>query len=68
MAKSETHTVEEAAERLGISRGSAYSAVRSGEIPCITIGRRKIIPKAVIDRMLEVAATPGSIPDAAQAK
>jgi excisionase family DNA binding protein len=41
-----TLTVEEAAELLGISRGSAYQAVRAGDIPSIRIGRRVLIPRA----------------------
>jgi len=37
-------TVERAAKRLGISRNSAYEAVRRGEIPSLRIGRRYVIP------------------------
>ncbi len=40
-----TMTVEEAAVVLGISRATAYDAVSRGEIPCIRIGRRILIPK-----------------------
>lgn len=39
-----TITVEEAASMLGISRSSAYEAVRNGEIPSLRIGRRCVIP------------------------
>jgi len=49
-----TLTVEEAAERLGISRAFAYEAVRRGEIPHIKIGRRILVPKVALDRLLEV--------------
>lgn len=48
-----TLTVEEAGEQLGISRALAYEAVRRGEIPSIKIGRRILIPKAALHRMLE---------------
>lgn len=41
-------TVEEAAELLRISRGSAYEAVRTGEIPSIRIGRRIIISRQLL--------------------
>jgi len=51
----ETVRVEEAAEILGIGRGSAYAAVRRGEIPAVTIGRLKLIPRRALDRMLEPA-------------
>ena len=37
-------TVEDAAGLIGISRGSAYAAVRSGELPAVRIGRRWLIP------------------------
>ncbi|MDA8297582.1 MAG: helix-turn-helix domain-containing protein [Actinomycetota bacterium] len=41
-----TMTVEEAAVVLGISRATAYDAVSRGEIPCIRIGRRILIPRS----------------------
>lgn len=47
-----TLTVEEAAEILGISRAFAYEAVRRGEVPSIRIGRRILVPKAALDRLL----------------
>jgi len=50
-----TTTVEEAAVVLGISRATAYDAVARGEIPCIRIGRRILIPKVALERLLEGA-------------
>jgi excisionase family DNA binding protein len=43
-----TCTVDEAAQLLGISRGTAYEAVRTGEFPCRTlrVGRRILVPVA----------------------
>lgn len=52
-----TLSVEEAAEVLGISRGSAYQAVRMGEIPCIKIGKRILVPRVALDKMLEQLLT-----------
>ena len=46
------YTVEEAGEILGIGRSKAYEAANSGEIPVIRIGRRILVPKAALDRML----------------
>ena len=43
-----------AAEILGISRGSAYEAVRRGEIPSISVGRRRLIPTAPLMEMLGI--------------
>ena len=50
-----TMSVEEAAIALGISRTFAYEAVARGEIPCIRIGRRILIPKVALQRLLEGA-------------
>ncbi|MHB8438522.1 MAG: helix-turn-helix domain-containing protein [Acidimicrobiales bacterium] len=47
-----TLSVEEAAEALGISRALAYEAVRRGEIPNIRIGRRILVPRSALDRLL----------------
>lgn len=46
------YTVDEAADVLGIGRTSAYEAVRRGEIPSIRVGRRLMVPKAQLDRLL----------------
>ncbi len=46
-----TYTVTEAAQILGISRSSAYEAVRRGEIPSIVIGHRIVIARTAIDRL-----------------
>lgn len=46
-----TVTVERAARELGISRGSAYEAARTGDLPTIRMGRRILVPTA---RLLEL--------------
>jgi Helix-turn-helix domain len=46
-------TVEEAGEILGISRCSAYAAAKSGDLPTIQIGRRKIVPRRGLERKLD---------------
>jgi excisionase family DNA binding protein len=51
--KRRTLTIEEAAEELGISRGKAYDAAKSGEIPIVRIGRRLLVPRVAFDRLLE---------------
>ena len=48
-----TMTVEEAATALGISRATAYEAVSRGEIPAIRIGRRILIPKVALAKLLD---------------
>lgn len=37
-------SVEEAAEMLGVSRGTAYNLVRTGDIPSLKLGRRIVVP------------------------
>ena len=51
-------SVEEAGRRLGLSRPSAYLAVKHREIPAIRIGRRLLVPVSALDKMLENATTP----------
>ena len=48
-----TVTVRQAARELGIGRDQCYEACRRGEVPSIRIGRRVLIPRAALDRMLE---------------
>ena len=54
-----TLTVEEARKQLGLSRGATYEAIRRGEIPSIRIGRRIIIPRVPLERMLGITGTEG---------
>ena len=54
MAESECKTlkIEDAAKALGIGRNQCYEAAKRGEIPTIKIGKRLLVPKAALDRML----------------
>jgi excisionase family DNA binding protein len=45
-------TVEEAGQRLGISRAHAYQLVARGELPHLRLGRRVVIPKQAIEALL----------------
>ncbi|MCP4968483.1 MAG: helix-turn-helix domain-containing protein [bacterium] len=51
-----TISVDEAASLLGISRSAAYDCVKTGELPSIGMGRRVLIPLAVLQRLVEEAA------------
>ena len=51
-------TVEEAAKLLGISRSFAYEAVKRGEVPSMRIGRRILVPKSALERLLGDAERP----------
>lgn len=46
-------SVEEAAETLGISRSLAYELARRGELPCLRLGRRLVVPVEALETMVE---------------
>ena len=48
-----TLTVDETAKILGIGRQLAYNRVKTGEIPVIKIGRRLLVPRKALERLLE---------------
>ncbi len=45
-------SVEEARKLLGLSRGSMYQAINSGQVPSVRIGRRLLIPRVRLEQML----------------
>ncbi|MBN2074214.1 MAG: helix-turn-helix domain-containing protein [Dehalococcoidales bacterium] len=47
-----TYSVQEASRLLGLSKNSTYQACLSGQIPCLRIGKRILIPIVKLDRML----------------
>ena len=47
-----TYTLTEAAFRLGISRALAYEAAQRGELPVCRIGRRVLVPRLALLRLL----------------
>lgn len=55
-----TLTVEEAAEKLGLSRAFGFETVRRGEIPSIRVGRRIVVPRAALERMLDAPSRDAS--------
>ena len=57
-----TLTVEEATHLLGISRGLAYELARSGKLPAIRFGRRLLIPKVALERMLNQSQDTSNLP------
>jgi len=50
-------TVPEAAEKLGISRNFAYELVKRGQLPVIRFGKRLLIPRVALEKMLEKGVT-----------
>jgi len=52
-----TFTVEETAKLLGIGRNLCYDRVKTGEIPVIRIGRRLLVPRRALEKLLENGQT-----------
>ena len=48
-----TWTITEVAQLLGISRATAYEAAHRGELPVHVIGRRMLVPRIALLRLLE---------------
>jgi hypothetical protein len=49
-------TVEEAGKILGLSRASAFAAAKRGDVPTIRIGKRLIVPRRALERLLGIEA------------
>lgn len=47
-----TLSVDETAKILGVGRNSAYEAIARGEIPVIRVGKRLLVPKAALEKLL----------------
>ena len=47
-----TLSVEETARLLGIGRNLCYERVKTGEIPVIKIGRRLLVPRSALEKLL----------------
>jgi excisionase family DNA binding protein len=52
-----TWTLPEVARLLGISKDSAYEAAHRGELPVQVIGRRMLVPRAALLRLLDGSHT-----------
>ncbi len=52
-----TWTIEEAAKALGVGRGTAYELARTGQIPSLRLGRRLVVPRAALMKLLEGQGT-----------
>lgn len=53
-------TMPEAAIRLGISRNFGYELVKRGELPAVRFGKRLLIPKMALEKMLVEGVTVNS--------
>ena len=46
-------SIREAAEALGVSDDLVYEMTARGEIPCLRLGRRRVIPRRAVELMIE---------------
>jgi excisionase family DNA binding protein len=53
-----TWDVPEAARRLGVSTAYYYRAASRGELPAMRLGRRLVVPKAALLRLLSDSTSP----------
>lgn len=51
-------TVEEARQILRLGRSGIYEAIKMGELPTLRFGRRIVIPRAALEKLLAEAAGP----------
>ena len=49
-----TVSVEQAGCILGISRGAAYARASDGTLPVLRLGKRLLVPKSALDKMLQI--------------
>ncbi|MFC1928643.1 helix-turn-helix domain-containing protein [Chloroflexota bacterium] len=50
-----TLTVKETAQLLGLSRNSMYQGILTGEIPHLKVGKRILIPRVALEKLLAEA-------------
>lgn len=53
--RSTTHSIAAAARMLGIGKDTCKLAVESGQIPSISIGKRRLIPDTAVQKLLQDA-------------
>jgi excisionase family DNA binding protein len=53
-----TVSVPEAGRQLGVGRDAAYRAAALGQLPTIRIGRRLLVPRAALERLLAGGSQP----------
>lgn len=50
-------SVMETAKILGVGRSSVYEAIRTGQIPSLRFGKRILVPRAALNKVLAQAGT-----------
>lgn len=70
MSERLTYSIDEAAEAIGVGRGSAYELVRRGDLRTVRVGRRVLVPREAVRDFLGLrhkqgAASASAMPEAA---
>ena len=47
-----TLSVPDAGRRLGLGRNASYDAARRGDLPVLRFGRKLVVPRVALERML----------------
>jgi excisionase family DNA binding protein len=63
-----TLSVDETASVLGISRNSVYAAIRAGDVPSIRVGRRFLVPTALLAELLGLSSKRSPVPSDSSAE
>ena len=50
-----TYTVTEVANLLRIGRNSAYEAIKRGDLPALRVGKRLLVPRVALEKLLAEA-------------
>jgi excisionase family DNA binding protein len=56
-----TLSVSQAAKLLGISRAFAYELVARGELPSLRLGRRVVVPRRALEKLVDGAEGPAAV-------
>ena len=59
MEQKRVYSIREAAQALGIGRTLAIKLVRSGQLRSIKLGRRRVVPAAALEELLQQGAPDG---------
>jgi excisionase family DNA binding protein len=54
------YSIEEVAKLFGIGRNAAYEAAHRGDFPVFRVGRRLLVPRPAIDRLLAEGRAPAA--------
>ena len=54
----QTYNVPEVAKIIGVGRNAVYEAAKRGDVRAIQIGKRIVIPRSEVERLLNMGAVP----------